>query len=113
MCRAKIHRARVVGTDLNYQGSITIAEELLEASGIIPGEVVQVININSGTRFETYAIKGKKGCGVALNGGAARMGEVGDPLIILSHAIVDEKEAAALKMRVVSLDENNRILKTV
>lgn len=112
MCRAKIHRAKVVKTDLHYQGSITIAKELLNASDILPNEVVQVININTGKRFETYVIEGKRKSGIALNGGAARMGEPGDLLIILAYAFVDEKEARRFKPRVVSLDKNNRIVKT-
>ena len=112
MCRTKIHKARITKTDLHYEGSITIAKELLDASGMLPNEIVQVININTGTRFETYVIKGKMNSGIALNGGAARLGEIGDPLIILSYAFIDEKEMKKFKPRVIALDKNNRILKT-
>lgn len=111
ICRAKIHRAKVTKTDLNYEGSITIAKELLSASGMLPNEIVQVININTGERFDTYIIEGKKGTGAALNGGAARKGEVGDLLIILSYAFADETEVKKIKPRIISLDKNNRIIK--
>jgi aspartate 1-decarboxylase len=112
MCRAKIHRARLTKKDIHYEGSITVARELLEASGIRPNEVVQVININSGARFETYVIEGKQHSGIALNGGAARLGEVDDLLIILSCAYVDEKEIESFKPKVVTLDGNNNIIRT-
>lgn len=112
MCRAKIHKARISGTVLHYEGSISIAKEILAASGMLPGEMVQVINVNTGNRFETYVIEGRNNSGISLNGGAARLGEVGDPLIILSYVLVDEKEAKGFKPKVVSLDESNRIVKT-
>jgi len=111
MCRAKIHKARLTKTDLQYEGSITIAKELLDASRIIPNEMVQVINVNTGLRFETYVIKGKKGSGIALNGGAARLGEVGDPLIILAYAFMDDKELKRFKPLVVQMNKNNKIVK--
>jgi len=111
MCKAKIHGAQIVKTDLHYQGSVTIAKELLDASGILPNEVVQVINVNTGVRFETYTIEGKKDSGVALNGGAARMGEVGDTLIILSYAFIGEDEISSFSPRVVMLGDNNKIVK--
>lgn len=110
VCRAKIHRAVVIKTDLNYEGSISIAKELLAASGILPYEIVQVVNVNTGARFETYAIEGKKGSGVALNGGAARLGEIGDPLIILSYASVNEVEIKKFKPKVIVVDKNNKIV---
>ena len=110
MCKAKIHNARVVETNVHYQGSIAIAKELLDASGILKYEIVQVININTGARFETYVIEGEKGSGAALKGGAARLGEPGDRLIVLSYALVDEKELSGFKPRMVSLDENNSII---
>jgi len=111
MCRAKIHKARISDTVLHYEGSISVAKEILDASGILPAEMVQVIDVNTGSRFETYVIEGKKGSGISLNGGAARLGEVGDPLIILSYVLVDEKEARGFRPKVVSLDENNKIAK--
>lgn len=111
MCRAKIHGGRVTKTDLQYEGSITIAKEIVEASGIIPGEMVQVINVNTGVRFDTYVIEGKRRSGMALNGGAARLGELGDPLIILSYAFVNEDEARNFETKKISLDKNNKIVK--
>ena len=90
----KIHRATVTEADLAYMGSITIDKALLEASGILPGERVQVVNNNNGNRLETYVIAGEKGSGViCLNGAAARKAVVGDTVIIIAYALMDEKEA--------------------
>jgi len=111
MCKAKIHRVKVVEVNLHYEGSISIAKELLEASSIIPYEVVQVININTGARFETYAIEGKKGSGASLKGGTARLGAVGDLLIILAYVYIDDKEVNKFKPRIVIVNENNKIVK--
>lgn len=110
MLKSKIHRAVVTGADLNYMGSITIDEALLEAAGILPNEKVQVVNNNNGCRFETYVIKGSRGSGViCLNGAAARMVQPGDKVIIISYAIMDQREASTYKPTVVMVDERNRI----
>ncbi|GHS87790.1 aspartate 1-decarboxylase [Campylobacterota bacterium] len=107
MC-AKIHRASVTDANLNYVGSITIDEVLLEASGILVGQKVEVLNINNGERFSTYAIKGEKHSGkICINGAAARKACVGDKVIIVSYALMDEHEVAAYKPAIVMVDENN------
>ena len=108
--KSKIHRATVTETKLDYEGSITIDEELLKKVDILPGERVEVFNLNNGARFSTYAIKGGKG-EVCINGAAARLAQVGDRIIIISYAITDEEEAESLKPKMILLDENNRILK--
>ena len=110
MWKSKIHRAVLTDADLNYMGSITIDRDLLEAADILPFEKVQVVNNNNGQRFETYAIEGEAGSGcVCLNGAAARLGQPGDILIILSYVQLDEKEARQHKPQVVFVDENNKI----
>lgn len=108
----KIHRATVTEANLNYMGSITIDEELLELAGILPGERVQVVNNNNGARLETYTIPGKRGSGViCLNGAAARLTAVGDTVIIIAYAQMEEKEAKNFTPKVVMVDEKNRPLK--
>ena len=110
VCKSKIGHARITQAELHYEGSITVDEKLLKAVGIIPFEKVEVLNINNGNRFETYAIVGKAGSGlVCLNGPAARLGVVGDEIIILSYALVDPKEAANLKTKIIHVDDRNRI----
>jgi aspartate 1-decarboxylase len=110
MLRAKIHRATVTQANLNYIGSITIDKELLDKSGILPGEMVHIVNNNNGARFETYVIEGEKGSGViCLNGAAARMAQPGDIVIIMAYALIDKNEAMTLKPNVLVLDENNKI----
>ncbi len=110
MCRAKIHRATVTETNLNYVGSITIDKHLLDASGIIPYEAVQVVNISNGERFETYAIEGPCGTGcICLNGAAARLACPGDTVIIMAFGWMDHDEAKAFSPRVVFVDEDNRV----
>lgn len=112
MMKSKIHRATVTNADLNYVGSITIDEALLEAANILPYEKVQVVNNNNGARFETYAIAGKRESGVVcVNGAAARLVQVGDILIIISYAWVDAAEMKDYQPRVVLVDEKNRIIK--
>ncbi|WP_439951280.1 aspartate 1-decarboxylase [Carboxydothermus islandicus] len=112
MMKGKIHRATVTEANLNYVGSITIDEELLEASGILPNEKVQVVNINNGARLETYTIPGAKGSGIiSLNGAAARLCQVGDKVIIIAYALMEEKEAKQWQPKVVFVDENNKIVK--
>lgn len=108
--KAKIHRATVTQADLNYMGSITIDEKLLEATGIIENERVQVVNITNGERLETYVIKGERGSGeICLNGAAARKVAVGDLVIIISYAFMDYEEAKNLKPKMVIPDANNQI----
>jgi len=109
MCKSKIHRATVTDANLNYEGSLTIDQELMEAADILPWERVQVVNINNGERFETYVIPGKRGSGeICLNGAAARLGEIGDKVIIISYAICTEEEAHGLTPHVIHVDEMNR-----
>lgn len=92
--KSKIHRATVTQADLNYVGSITIDEKILEAANILENERVQIVNVNNGERFETYTIKGKRGSGeICLNGAAARKVQVGDTVIIMSYAWMTEEEA--------------------
>ncbi len=96
--KSKIHRVKVTGADLNYIGSITIDEVLMEASNIIEGEKVSIVNINNGERFETYAIKGQKNSGeITLNGPAARKVHKGDIIIIISYATLEFEEAKTFK----------------
>ncbi|RLI11266.1 aspartate 1-decarboxylase, partial [Candidatus Bathyarchaeota archaeon] len=110
MMRAKIHRAKVTGVELEYGGSITLDEELLKASGILPNERVQVLNLNNGARFETYVIKAPAGSGaVILNGPAARLAYPGDEVIVISYALVPEEEAERMRPKVVIVDERNRV----
>ena len=108
--KSKIHRVKVTGADLNYIGSITIDETLLEASNIIEGEKVSIVNINNGERFETYAIKGEKNSGdITLNGPAARKGMVGDVVVIISYASMDFEEAKKFKPWIVFPKEGNKL----
>jgi aspartate 1-decarboxylase len=110
MLKSKIHRACVTEANLYYTGSITIDEALMQAADIIEGEKVEVLNLNNGLRLETYAIKGKKDSGViCLNGPAARGACAGDQVIIVSYALVDDKDAKNIKARVINVDERNRI----
>ncbi len=111
MCKSKIHRARVTDANLNYVGSITIDEELMEAANILPYERVQVVDINNGERLETYVIKGEQGSGeICLNGAAARLVQPGDLVIIISYCIVDNEEARTMKPDVIFVDDNNKII---
>jgi aspartate 1-decarboxylase len=109
--KSKIHRVTVTGADLNYIGSITIDELLLEASNIIEGEKVSIVNINNGERFETYAIKGEKNSGIiTLNGPAARKVHKGDIIIIIAYATMDFEEAKNFKPSLVFPNEINNSL---
>ncbi len=111
MLKAKIHRAVLTDANLNYMGSITIDRHLLEAADILPYEKVQVVNNNNGARFETYVIEGEPGSGqICLNGAAARLGQPGDILIILTYVQVEEEKVREHKPRVVFVDEKNRIV---
>ncbi len=108
--KSKIHAATITAADLYYQGSITIDEKLMNAAGLLESEKVEVLNINTGGRLETYCIKGKAGSGViCLNGPAARSASVGDKIIILAYALVDVEEVASVKAKIVKPDERNRI----
>lgn len=106
--KSKIHRATVIQAELNYIGSITIDEELLEQSGIMEYEKVQIVDIDNGSRFETYVISGKRGSGmICLNGAAARMVSVGDKIIIMAYAMMTPEELKENPPRVVFVDEGN------
>jgi len=108
--KGKIHCATVTEANLNYMGSITIDEVLLEAAGIKPNEKVQIVDNNNGNRFETYVIKGVANSGViCLNGAAARMVQPGDKVIIIAYAIMTEDEAENFAPRVVMVDADNKI----
>jgi aspartate 1-decarboxylase len=108
--KAKIHRAKITQADLNYVGSITIDEALLEASGIKEFEAVWIYNINNGERFETYVLKGEKNSGiVGLNGAAARNAMVGDLVIIASYVYLSEEELKNFSPKVLLVDEKNKI----
>jgi aspartate 1-decarboxylase len=109
LMRAKIHRASVTEADLNYEGSISIDTDLLEASGILIHEKVDVLNINNGERFTTYAIPAQAGSGaIKINGAAARKVQVGDPVIIIAYASMNFDEAKNFQPKVVLLDEKNK-----
>ena len=110
--KSKLHCVRVTEANLNYVGSITVDEDLLDAANMIAGEKVHIVNNNNGERFETYIIKGERGSGcVCLNGAAARKVQVGDIIIIMSYALMDFEEAKTFKPRVAFPDANNHIVK--
>lgn len=111
MLNAKIHRARVTEANLNYVGSITIDEDILDAVGMIANEKVQIVNNNNGARFETYIIPGERGGGViCLNGAAARLVQEGDIIIILTYTLIPEDKIATHKPKIAVMDENNKII---
>jgi aspartate 1-decarboxylase len=108
--KSKIHRAHITGANLYYEGSITIDAKLMEKADILPQEKVEVLNLNNGLRLETYAIKGKASSGViCLNGPSARGACVGDEIIIVSYALLDDKDAKILKPKIINVDERNQI----
>jgi aspartate 1-decarboxylase len=108
--KSKIHRATITEANLEYEGSITIDKTLLEATGLREYEKVQVLNINTGARLETYVIEGEADSGViCLNGAAARLGQKGDKVIIISYCFLSEEEARKHKPHVISVDNDNRI----
>jgi aspartate 1-decarboxylase len=110
MMNAKIHRARVTESNLNYVGSITIDEDILDAVGMVPNEKVQIVNNNNGARFETYIIPGKRGSGViCLNGAAARLVQKDDIIIIISYVLIPEEKLSSHKPKIAIMDENNKI----
>lgn len=109
--KSKIHRVKVTEANLNYIGSITIDEDLMDAANLIEGERVQIVNNNNGERLETYVITGERGTGmICLNGAAARRVQVGDILIIIGYGFMDFEEAKTFKPSIVFPDENNRLL---
>jgi len=110
MLKSKIHRATVTGADLDYEGSITIDQTLMEKTDLLPGEKVEVFNMNNGARFETYVIKGKKNSGeICVNGAAVHLCSVGDRVIIVAYSLIEEKKARLLKPKIVHVDDRNRI----
>lgn len=111
MLYSKIHRASVTDANLNYVGSITVDEDLLEASAMVVGQKVEIVNVNNGERFSTYVIKGERGSkDMCLNGAAARKVEVGDKIIVIAYASYDQKELETYKPIVVHVDDNNDII---
>ena len=111
MMKAKLHRATVTEANLNYVGSITIDEDLLDAVDMLPNEKVKIVNNNNGARFETYIIPGKRGSGViCLNGAAARLVQVGDKVIIISYGLIEEANVRNHQPKVAVLDEHNTIV---
>ena len=111
MLKSKIHRATLTGSDLNYVGSITVDPELLQAADILEHELVHVLDVDNGARFETYTIAGKRGSGeMQVNGAAARLVHTGDTVIVVSYASYDEGELNAYEPRVVHVDERNEIV---
>ncbi|AKU19154.1 aspartate 1-decarboxylase [Luteipulveratus mongoliensis] len=111
MLKSKIHRATVTQADLHYVGSLTISKDLMEAADLLPGEQVDVVDIDNGNRLTTYAIEGPAGSGViGINGAAARLISPGDLVIVISYAVVEDAEARALQPRIVFVDEANRIV---
>ncbi|WP_456278573.1 aspartate 1-decarboxylase [Bacillus sp. AK128] len=111
MMNGKIHRARVTEANLNYVGSITIDQDLLDAVGMVANEKVQIVNNNNGQRFETYIISGERGSGVCcLNGAAARLVQEGDVVIIISYVLVPDEKVASHHPKVAIMNENNQIV---
>jgi aspartate 1-decarboxylase len=111
MFKSKIHRATVTHADLHYIGSLTVDQDLLDAADLLPGEQVSVVDIENGNRFETYLIAGERGSGViGVNGAAAHLADVGDLVIVISYAQLDDAEARAFVPTVVHVDEHNRIV---
>jgi len=112
MLKSKIHRATVTQAELDYVGSITVDMDLLEQAGILEYEKVQIVDVNNGSRFETYTIAGERGSGVmCLNGAAARMVQTGDKIILMAYAQVTPEEASELRPTVLFVDEKNKVTK--
>jgi len=111
MFKSKIHRATVTQADLHYVGSLTIDQDLMDAADLLPGEQVQIVDIDNGARLETYLIAGPRGTGViGINGAAARLVQPGDLVIIISYAAMSDEEARSFEPRVVHVDRGNRII---
>jgi aspartate 1-decarboxylase len=112
MCKSKIHRATITKVDLHYEGSIGIDKDLLKKADIYPGEIVQVVNINNASRFETYTIEEKAGSGtIGLYGAAAHLGKAGDLIIILSNSLIEDAKAKSSKIKVIRVSPDNKPLK--
>jgi aspartate 1-decarboxylase len=112
LMKSKIHRATITAADLNYEGSLTVDQDLLDAADLAEFEDVQVVNINNGQRFNTYIIPGPRGSGaIQLNGAAARLGLPGDLVIIIAYGVFDEAEVEQFRPRVVFVDDRNRIVR--
>jgi aspartate 1-decarboxylase len=110
--KCKIHHATVTGTDTRYEGSIVVDEDLMDEVGLFEYEKVLVANVNTGDRFETYVIRGARGSGdIQLNGATARLGQVGDRIIVFAFVSIPERDARAHSPKIVLLDENNRIVR--
>ena len=110
MMKSKIHRATVTEANLEYEGSITIDRDLLRAADLLPGEHVHVVNINNGSRIETYCVEGKAGSGtVCMNGAAARWAQVGDQVIIIWYAMLEDEQARLYPPKIVFVDRSNKI----
>lgn len=111
MCKSKIHHGTLTGADLHYEGSLTLDRDLMDAADLLPYERVQVVNLNTGSRLETYVIEGTRGSGtIQLNGAAARLGAAGDRVIVMSYAEYEEAELAGFEPRVVFVDQHNRVV---
>ncbi len=107
--KSKLHRARITDKNLNYEGSLTLDPDYMDRAGLLPFEKVEVYNIANGARFSTYIIPGERGRGeVVLNGAAARLGEIGDPVIIASYALVDLAEAKDFKPNILRFDDSGK-----
>lgn len=114
LCKSKLHRAVVTEAKLHYMGSITIDAALMEAAAILPFERVQVVDVANGARFETYAVEGRAGSGtICLNGAAARLVHIGDPVIIITYAQMTPEEARAHRPTIVLLKPDNTVLETL
>jgi aspartate 1-decarboxylase len=112
MLKGKIHRAVVIQAELSYVGSITVDEDLLDAAGILEYEKVQIVDVENGSRFETYTIAGERGSGmICLNGAAARCVQVGDHIIMMCYADMDASEARSHKPKVVFVDDDNKVVR--
>lgn len=111
MMKSKLHRAMVTQADVNYVGSLTISSDLMEAADLLPGEKVDIVDINNGARLSTYVIEGPRWAGtVGINGAAARLVMSGDLVIVISYATVSDEEARTMKPKVIFVDEKNRII---
>ncbi len=112
MCKSKIHRATITKVDVHYGGSIGIDKNLLAEADIYPNEIVQVVNVDNGARFETYVIEEPAGSGaIALYGAAAHLGKIGDLVIILSYMLMDDRKAKKLAIKTILVDSKNRVVK--
>ncbi|GAB1349347.1 aspartate 1-decarboxylase [Ignavibacteriales bacterium] len=112
MCKSKIQRPTVTASELYYEGSLTVDLDLLDAADILPYEKVQVVNVNNGSRLETYTIPGERGSGIiCLNGPAARLGYVGDKIVVISYAQMENDTLENYKPKVIIVDDNNKITK--